>query len=177
MSNVADNRTLCAYCREPHGRSVGHVNRALKDGMLIFCSRECFGLSRRQWVSKEQRKAEKRLYDMEYRRKNRAKLKAKKHDYYQRTRDPEKERQIRKARMHLHVEYCRRPEYRLKKKAYDERRRDSEYAAFAEAARLAIILNREIKGRTTNYEIRRQNQTGNKRQDRRRADGEEQSRS
>ena len=171
------NRTLCAYCFEPHGRSVGHVNRSLKLGMLIFCDRECAGLSRRQWVSKEQRKEEKRLYDIEYRRKNRAKLKAKKAAYYQRTRDPEKERQIRKARMPKHVEYCRRPEYRVKKQAYDQRRRDSAYGPFAEAARLAIDLNREIKGRMSRHEIYTQNQTLNKRQERRRADRQEPSRS
>lgn len=160
------NRTLCAYCREPHGRSAGHVNRAIKDGYLVFCSRVCSGLSRRQWVSPEQRKAEKRLYDMEYRRKNRAKLKAKKAAYYQRTRDPEKERAHRQKHMARHVEYCRRPEYRLYKQAYDQQRRDREYGAFAEAARLALTLNREIKGRMSRHEIYTQNETLNKKQTR-----------
>lgn len=145
-------------------------------GWLIFCSRRCSGLSRRTWVPKKQKKADKRLYDMEYRRKNRAALKAKKHAYYKRTRDPEKERAIRKARMHLHVEYCRQPEYRVKKQAYDQQRRDSAYGPFAEAARLAINLNREIKGRMTRHEIYSQNETLNKKQARSRQGSEAYSR-
>lgn len=160
------NATHCAYCGKPHGRSTGHVNRSLAQGLRLYCSRKCSGLGRRKGKSKAQRVEEKRLYDIQYRRKNRAMLKAKKAAYYQRTRDPEKERQRRQERMHLHVEYCRRPEYRLKKKAYDEKRRDSEYGPFAEAARLAINLNREIKERMSRHEIYTQNETLNKKQTR-----------
>lgn len=166
------NRTLCAYCREPHGRSNSHVNRSLKTGALVYCGRTCAGLSRRQWVSKDQRKAEKRAYDMEYRRKNRALLKAKKAAYFQRTYDPAKAAIERKAKMPRHVEYCRRPEYKVKKQAYDQQRRDSAYGPLAEAARLAINLKREINERMSDYEIRIQNQTLNKKQTRDRQDSE-----
>lgn len=114
----------------------------------------------------------KRLYDIEYRRKNRAMLKAKKAAYFRLTYDPVKAAIERKKRMHLHVAYCRQPRYKAWKRLYDRKRRDSKYGPFAEAARLAIELNREIKGRMSNYEIRRENQTLNKRLARTRAAGQ-----
>lgn len=126
--------------------------------------------------TKAQKVAEKRLYDMAYRAKNRAMLKAKKAAYFQRTYDPVKAAKVRKKRMHLHVEYCRQPRYKAWKRSYDQKRRDSEYGPFAEAARLAINLNREIKGRMSNYEIRLENQTLNKRQGRTRSAAETPSR-
>lgn len=121
-------------------------------------------------------KQEKRLYDIAYRAKNRALLKAKKAAYFRRTYDPKKAAVVRKKRMPLHVAYCRQPRYRAWKKRYDQQRRDNEYGPFADAARLAIDLNREIKSRTTNYEIRIENQTLNKRQSRTRAAAEAPSR-
>ena len=161
---------LCAHCRKPHGRRTGEVNRAAKDGLRLFCNRKCAGLARRTPKKpKAQRVAEKRLYDMAYREKNLALLKAKKRSYHQRTYDPRKAAVMRKRRMHLHVAYCSQPRYKAWKQDYDQKRRDSEYGPFAEAARLVINLNREVKQRSFNYEIRRQNQTGNKRQERTRA--------
>lgn len=126
----------------------------------------------RQSKSKAQRVEEKRLYDIAYRKKNAAMLKAKKAAYHKLSYDPVKAAKVRAKRMHLHVAYCRRPEYKVKKKAYDQKRRDSQYGPFADAARLAIDLNREIKGRMTSYEIRIQNQTLNKRQSRTRSAAE-----
>lgn len=163
-------KLLCAHCRKPHRRCVGAINRAAKDGLPLFCNRKCAGLARRKPKKpKAQRVAEKRLYDMAYRKKNAASMRVKKAAYFQRTYDPRKAAVVRKARMHLHVQYCRQPRYKAWKREYDQKYRDSEYGAFAEVARLAINLNREIKMRASNYEIRRQNQTGNKRQDRNRA--------
>jgi hypothetical protein len=109
---------------------------------------------------------------MEYRKLNRARLKRQKAEHFQRTYDPVAAAVARKVHMPKHVEYCRQPAYRVKKAAYDQRRRDSEYGEFAEVHRLAIELNREIKSRSSSYEIRRQNQTGNKAQERdRRSEG------
>jgi hypothetical protein len=103
---------------------------------------------------------------MEYRRKNRAALKAKKAAYYQRARDPEKERKRRKENMAQHVEYCRQPRYRAWKSEYDKRYRARGYGAFADAHMLAVTLNREIKQRMPRHEIYIQNETLNKRQSR-----------
>lgn len=159
----------CAWCREPHGRCVGAVNQARKKGLPLYCDRRCAGMARRTFVPKAIKVAEKAAYDAAYRKKNRAMLKAKKQAYFQRTYDPTRAAKVRKARMHLHVAYCRQPRYKAWKRRYDQQRRDSEYGAFAEAARLAINLNREVKSRSSNYEIRLQNETLNKRLARTRA--------
>lgn len=160
---------LCHHCRKPHHQPPNQVNRAMREGLRLFCGRRCAGLARRKHKTKAQKVAEKRLYDAAYRVKNRDRLKLEKQAYFQRTYDPVKAAKERKKRMHLHVAYCRQPAYKLKKRAYDMKRRDSEYGPFADAARLAIELTREILTRSTRYEIRRQNQTGNKTQNRRRA--------
>jgi hypothetical protein len=159
----------CAHCRKVAERQTSAVNRARKDGLPLYCDRRCSGLARRKHKTKAQRVAEKRLYDMAYRRKHLERLKAEKRAYFQRTYDPRKAAIERKKRMHLHVAYCRQPRYKAWKRAYDQRYRDNEYGPFAEAARLAIDLNREVKSRSSNYEIRIQNQTLNKRQERRRS--------
>ena len=121
-------------------------------------------------------KLEKRIYDMAYRKKNRAMLKAKKAAYFQRTYDPAKAAVERKKRMPLHVAYCRQPRYKAWKRQYDRNYRAREYGPFADAYLLIVNLNREIKGRMSNYEIRSQNETLNKRQSRTRAASEARSR-
>ena len=98
-------------------------------------------------------KAAKAAYDKEYRNKNRALIKAKKADYYQKTRDPEKERIVRKKNMARHIAYCRTDEYRAKKKAYDADRRFKAYGKFEEAARLLANLENEINSQATRYDI------------------------
>lgn len=155
-------QSRCSYCNAP-------THKPHKGCTQAFCSRRCCTLSRRQYVPKAVRVAEKRLYDMAYRKKNREMLKEKKAAYFRRTYDPVKAAVERKKRMPLHVAYCRQPRYRAYKQAYDQKRRDSRYGPFAEAARLAINLNREIKSRMTRHEIYAQNETLNKRQSRTRA--------
>lgn len=159
----------CAHCGKTADKLTGEVNRARRAGLRLFCGRRCSGLAKRKHKSKAQRVEEKRLYDLAYREANLAMLKAKKHEYFKRTYDPAKAAVERKKRMHLHVEYCRRPEYRVKKSKYDRRYRSKrEYGPFAEAAMLAVDLNREVKSRSSNYEIASQNGTLNKTQKRRR---------
>jgi RNA polymerase-interacting CarD/CdnL/TRCF family regulator len=155
------------------------INRAHAQGLNLYCNRRCSGFGRRKpKKSKAQSKLEKRLYDQQYLRLNREMLKAKKHAHHLATYDPEKERVKRKARMPQHVEYCRRPEYRRWKSDYDKRYRARKfYGPFAEAAMLTNDLNREIKERMTNHEIRWENRTTNKSQFRaRQAKEEERSR-
>jgi hypothetical protein len=159
----------CSYCGDPIKRERGHVTRSSQLGLRQFCGRRCFGLDRRKGKTKAQKVAEKRLYDMAYRGKNRAMLKAKKRAYFERTYDPSKAAVERKKRMHLHVAYCRQPRYKAWKREYDRKYRAREYGPFAEAYMLAVNLNREVKSRASNYEIRIQNQTLNKRQARSRS--------
>jgi hypothetical protein len=162
-------RIKCAHCGRAAEKSSGEVNRARKVGLRLYCGRRCSGLGRRKHIPKSALVYRKKLYDQEYRAKNLETIKAKKRDYNARTYDPEKARIERKAKMPRHIEYCRRPEYKRWKSEYDRKRRDAAFGPFAEAARLCIDLNREIKGRMTTHEIKWQNRTTNKAQFRRRA--------
>lgn len=165
---------LCAYCGKTGDKRTGEVNRARAAGANLYCNRVCSGLGRRQPPKTEaQRKLEKKLYDHEYRLRNLEERKAQKRAYHLATYDPEKERVKRKAKMPRHVEYCRQPEYKRWKSKYDRQyRAKKEFGPFAEAAMLAVDLNREIKGRMSNHEIREQNGTANKTQRRAREAGE-----
>lgn len=168
MNTALDGAETCCHCNKPVARK--------SRGKRLFCDRKCFGLDRRKHKTKAQKVAEKRLYDMAYREKNRSTLKAKKRDYFQRTYDPRKAAVERKKRMHLHVAYCRQPRYKAWKRRYDEKYRAREYGPFADAYLLAVNLNREIKSKATNYEIRLENQTLNKKQTRTRQGSEAYSR-
>lgn len=167
----------CAHCGKANDKSAGHVNRARARGLSLYCNRKCSGLGRRNGKTKAQRIEEKRIYDLEYRAKNLAMLKAKKKDHHKRTYDPVEAAKVRKKRMPYHVEYCRQPAYRAKKQVYDRNRRAAEYGEFAEAFQLTIDLNREIKGRMTNEEIKWENRTANKAQFRRRSSNPQKERS
>ncbi len=79
-------------------------------------------------------------------------LKAKKSAYFQRTYDPEKARVERQARMPRHVEYCRQPGYRKKKRKYDMKRRALVYGPFADCHQVLLGLERELEKRASKYE-------------------------
>jgi hypothetical protein len=158
----------CAYCGKVADKFAGHVNRARERGLNLYCNRRCSGLGRRTGKTKAQRVEEKRLYDIEYRAKNLEIIKAKKKAWFQRTYDRKAAAEYRKQRMHLHVEYCRRPEYKAWKREYDRKHRAKEFGDFAEAYMLTLDLNREIKERTSRHEVKYQNGATNKAQRRKR---------
>lgn len=158
----------CAHCGKVAEKAACHVNRARERGLNLYCNRRCSGLGRRKGKTKAQRIAEKRAYDAVYRVKNLERIKANKKEHHKRTYDPVEAAKVRKDRMPYHVEYCRQPAYKAKKQEYDRKHRASEFGEFAEAYMLTIDLNREIKGRTTNEEIKWQNGTANKTQFRKR---------
>lgn len=169
-SRSYDLKFNCAHCNKEVDRPAGHVNRSCAKGMKLYCSRRCFGLDHRDGKSKDQRKEEKRLYDIEYRQKNLERILARKREYHKRTYNPAKAAIIRKKNMPRHVEYCRRPEYKIYKKAYDkEYRARRDYGSFAEVFFLVEELEKEINRRMDRYEIKLQNDTLNKAQKRRRA--------
>lgn len=142
---------ICAYCGKAAEKKTGHANRAIKSGLRLFCGKECSGLGRRQNKSTEQKKLEKAKYDNQYRRRDY--VKQKRHEYFLRdyAANPEKYRKERQRRMQAHIEYCRQPEYREKKKEYDRTHRARKfYGDFAEAALILFqieefIDNRQIK--------------------------------
>lgn len=153
----------CAQCGTLTDRPSGHVNRARARGNSLYCSKECSGLGRRKGLTVEQRKEAKRLYDIEYRARDPEGRKALKAEYYRRTHDPVREAEIRKKRMPLHVEYCRRPEYREWKRDYDRNYRAVKvYGDFAECFLLVQDIRDECLSRMSDYEIRMENGTLNK---------------
>lgn len=161
-------RYRCAHCGKLADKAAGHVNRAQAAGLKLYCNRRCSGLGRRKHKTKAQKREEKRLYDIEYRANNLETIKAKKRAHFQKTYDRKAAAEYRKQRMHLHVEYCRRPEYRAWKREYDRKYRAKEFGDFAEAYMLTLDINREIKGRTTNAQVKYENGCTNKSQRRER---------
>src|ERR1051326_113771 len=63
---------------------------------------------------------------------------------------------VRQKRKPYHVEYCRKPEYRAKKHAYDVRRyHEKSFGPLADVSLLLRDLIANINERTTDYENRR----------------------
>lgn len=156
-------RVHCGHCNAIVKQSTSAINRALRNGSRIYCNKECSGLGRRKHKTKEQKIAEKRAYDVEYRLKNRKLLKTKKREYFQRTYDPIKAAVVRKARMHLHVAYCRNPAYKRWKRRYDrEYRAQKLFGPFAESFLLLQKIEHEVSTRMTRYEVYQTNGTLNK---------------
>jgi len=161
----------CAHCKKKADKPAGHVNRAREAGLNLYCNRRCSNLGRRLGKTKAQKVEEKRLYDIEY-RKTSPTLKARRHAFHLRTYDPVKAAVDRKKRSKQHAEYCRQPWYKEWKREYDARYRASKLGAFAEAYRLTLELNREIKRRYNHGEIKYQNGCTNKAQRREREAGQ-----
>jgi hypothetical protein len=153
----------CAWCGLPTQKEPRDINPASNRGMFLYCGRECSGLGRRANKSKEQKVAEKRLYDAEYRIRNLEMLKSKKAAYFQKTYNPDVAREKRKAIMPRHVEYCRQPEYKAYKRQYDRQYRAKlDFGEYWECAILILDMNEEIGARITRNQIYAQNGTQNK---------------
>jgi hypothetical protein len=148
-------RITCAYCGAKSEKPTGIVNRARNAGAPLYCDRECAGLGRRKNKSVEQLKAEKREYDARRRIELADEIRAAKREYHKRTYDPIEAAKKRKLRMPYHVEYCRRPEYRAKKKAYDHvYNAKRNYGPFWEIQLLTLDIRNAVLERQTDYEIR-----------------------
>lgn len=160
----------CDYCGNEIDKMPGHVNRARKMGMKLFCGRVCFGLDRRSGKSIEQKKEEKRRYDIErvkdpviwmYRR-----FQALAYNSSPAGRKMQK-RNREKFKQH-HLEYCRTPEYRAYKRDYDQVYvAKTKYGEYWES----YLTVKEIQKITQpeKYQIRIENGTLNKSQKRKRA--------
>lgn len=159
----------CTSCGARCEKSISHFNRAKKIGANLYCSKACAGRGRRVAKTALQKKEDKRLYDEQYREKNRALLKQKKADYFKRTYDPATAAVARKARSAQHVEYCRRPEYVAWKREYDQRyRAQKEYGEFWQCFLILASIEKEVAERATKTEIATANGSLNKAQTRKR---------
>lgn len=152
----------CATCGKPNLSPTGTRGK--------FCNKVCFGLSIRKNRTVKEKKEIKRLYDIEYRAKNRERLIREKREYYQanharflamgtakrRTREY-------KAKMREYLATYWTPELKALKKDYDRKwRARKTFGPLWEIHYLTVLLNQEVKGRMSNYEIRLQNKTLNK---------------
>ena len=141
---------ICPQCGKEFLCRVGDLNRAERIGAPRFCGIKCAGLSHRlrDPPTEEERKAKKKAYDEQRRKDKASELKIKKAEYYKRTANRDKEREIRQKNMHKHVEYCRRPEYKEYKSEYDQMYRAKKfYGEFYEAAIALINLETEVAER------------------------------
>lgn len=165
-------KITCSHCGLETEKPAGAVNRALKAGLNLYCSRECSGLGRRKEDSRtpEQKKADKAAYDAEYRAKNRERLRAKKAAAYKASPPRDREKAYRDANYARHLEYLRRPEYRAKKKVYDRRyRAEKFYGELADVFILTLeIREAALEKAGGDYELRLMKGTLSKSQKRRR---------
>lgn len=153
----------CAWCGK---RCVVHTRTR-----GTYCGRKHFGLARRKNRTIWEKKEIKRLYDIDFRRKNRARLKREKAAYHARVhkRVAAKMKKVRqtpeyKRRMRAYLEKYWDHPVRLETKAdYDRRwRARRDYGKLWELKYLTVLINKEVKARMTNYELRLQNGTLNK---------------
>jgi len=164
---------VCDHCGKESEKPTGAVNRAKKIGSPMFCNRTCTGLHRRTNVPPGVKIEAKRLYDIEYRRLNLAELTNKKAAYFKANYNPEAAAIVRKKRMPAHLEYCRQPAYRAKKKIYDRQYRAKYcYGEFWEAYLALLDVEDEVDSRMDRHQIRFQNETYNKTQRRHRHEKE-----
>jgi len=162
--------TTCPQCDGVFKAEVGIINRALSKNAPLYCGRVCSGLARRK---PEKLTGEAfRIAKAEYDRLRRAKLgevlrEKKRNAYYaaiERDEDlvRQKQKAYREKIMPRHIEYCRKPEYKAKKRQYDRQLRAQAYGPFADAYLLLQDIQGEISTRATRQEIYEQNGTVNK---------------
>lgn len=155
----------CPICQTTYQKRIAHISYRQKQGANnFFCSRACAYESRRDHKPVEQQKAEKAAYDNRYRKRDYVKVK--RAESHKRTYDPERQRAYNQSRMAHHVEYCRRSEYRAKKKDYDQQyRAKKNYGEYWESA----LLIQQIEAQYDQREVRQINNLQNKTQKRKRA--------
>lgn len=132
----------CPICHESFKKYIGHVRRADKHGLTVYCGRTCAGIGRRHNKTPEQLKLEKAEYDKQYRYYHRDGIKQRKSEAFKKDykENPEKYKKDRERKYPKHLEYLRTPEYKAWKKSYDEQYRAKQN--FGEFYESAILINR-----------------------------------
>jgi hypothetical protein len=164
-------RVVCAYCGSFTSKLKGEINRAKKQGASIYCDRKCAGLGRRKHTPDWQLKEKKRLYDIEYRERNKEKIQLQKKLWFKKSYEPKKAAEIRARRKEEHPEqekarreYMSSKEYKERKRKYDEKYRAFKYYGeeWGECFLLCSTIRSECLSRSSDYEIRLRSQTLNK---------------
>lgn len=161
-------KVKCHFCGKRLDISVGQYNyRVLKHGLNVYCNKKCAGLGRRVNRTDEENRMIKYFYDAFRYLIEADRLKKQRAEYFKRdyAANPEKYRKERQRRMKAHVQYCRQPSYRKKKKVYDQQRvAKKNYGEFWEAA----IALRELGAIVDNRKAKQDQKTINKTQNRKR---------
>lgn len=160
----------CNYCGKDAEKYSGHVNRANKIGAPLYCNKTCAGLARRTNETPEEKMVHKQWYDLFIRVSMTDEERAVKRmnaailfqlDYKA---NPDKYRMERQRKMAAHVEYCRQPGYKIKKKAYDEvHRAKKTYGEYWEAAIVLKNLEKVIPSRLADKQNKLYNKSTTKR--------------
>jgi len=160
---------ICAFCGNTVDKASSAVNRANKNNVNMYCNRKCSGNAHKAHKSTDKKKEEKRIYDAEYRKNNKEKLKKDKVAWFKNNYDPILAAEKRALTMDRHVEYCRQPEYKKKKKAYDRIYQAKKYyGEFYEHHLLILQIFDVIKSHSTMYQIKYDQGCLNKTQNRKR---------
>ena len=154
-------KAVCKHCGIEFEKSVGHLNRANKEGRPVFCTMEHFRLSRRIERSDEEKKAIKAAYDKVYHKTEKRKASARKYNATPAGRAMQKRQRDKNKQSHL--EYCRTPEYRARKVKYDQEHRSKKlYGEFWESAILLEEIDKHITAVADKHNLRIINGTFNK---------------
>lgn len=157
-------KAICKHCGIEFEKSSGHLNRANKLGVPVFCSKQHFWESRRIERSNEEKKAVKAKYDKEYHKTEKRKASARRYNSSPIGRAMQKRQ--REKQKQAHLEYCRTPEYRAWKKQYDENYQAKR--SFGEFYESGILL-KKIAYLVDNREANQLKGTYNKSQKRKRS--------
>lgn len=131
-------KAICPNCNKEYEGKSGYINRAIKLGVLKYCSRVCSGLARRIERTDEQKRAIKKAYDKIYHQTEKKKESAR--IYNQTPAGRATQKRNRDQQKEDHLQYCRTPEYREWKKQYDELYNAK--IAFGEFAECSLILEK-----------------------------------
>ncbi|TSE11262.1 hypothetical protein [Aquimarina algiphila] len=107
----------CNHCGKKVNKTQGAINRALREGKPMFCNKQCHWESRR--FTTEKKKAIKREYDKEYRKKNFERIKKRNQQYNKTEEGRATQKRNRENRKDKHLEYCRKPDQKEKTKKRD----------------------------------------------------------
>lgn len=112
-------KVKCGHCGCEVEKESGHINRANKLGLKLFCNKACFGLYHR--TTKEQKVALKRQYDIKYRKKNSERITERTKAYEKTPAGRAMQKRNREKFKQSHLEYCRTEEYKKWKHEYDQK--------------------------------------------------------
>lgn len=144
----------CNHCGKSVEKQTGHVNRAKKLGNGLYCDQVCSSASRRHGKTLSQLKEEKRLYDIEYRKKNGEFRKQQMIKYNSSPAGRAMQKRNREKFKQSHAEYCRTPEYRKWKKEYDKKHvAKQKYGEFWESAIILNDIQSEVDNRAAKLEL------------------------